>query len=135
MLGGKEGEVQQGTELNDISNSRDRSTGHAYLPQQAALAPLPTFQRTPPGANTRTASHTGVDSQGLPEIQNVGNLLHPTGRRRYHRYGIAGSCGPNDRPEETPPLPKEWTEEHDRAMCFMASFYGYGPTEAAIGCV
>ena len=32
---------------------------------------------------------------------------------------VAGSCGPPDRPAETPPLPKEWNRDHDLAICYM----------------
>jgi hypothetical protein len=122
MLGGKEGKDQQGTELNDMTNSRGRPTANAYLPQPGTLPPLPTFRRNTPGVNVRTARHARVDSSGLPVIQDVGNLLRPT-RRRQHT--IVGWCGPGDKPEEAPPLPREWDEEHDRAICFLASFPGH----------
>ncbi len=117
MLGGKDGNGEQATELGYMSNSRERSRSHNYLPQQITLPPLPTFQHNTPG---RSARHARVDSSGLPVIEDVGNLLHPT-RRRHHERTIVGWCGPKDKPEETPPLPSEWSEEHDRLMCLMAS--------------
>lgn len=108
------GEQQQGTELRDISNSRTRPTATNYLPGPGALPPLPTFQRPTPGPTLRTRT-SRLDNRGLPEIQDVGHLVYPARRR----VTVVGSCGPSDRPEETPPLPEQWNRDHDLAICYM----------------
>lgn len=67
-------------------------------------------------SNSRTRpSRQRVNSPGLPEILDVGRLLYPARRRTT----FVGSCGPGDRPEETPRLPEAWAREHDLTICNM----------------
>lgn len=115
---------QRGIELSDMTNnSSTRPTGgggggpsqstapanSGMLPQPQTQPPLPTFQRHVPIVPRQNGS-------GPPPVRNVGQLV-----RRYNleQVTVVGACAGEDKPELSPIMPKGWTKDHDRLICYM----------------
>lgn len=68
-------------------------------------------------------SHQASDA--LPPISDPGYLLTPKPRPGVARFARVGMAGSWDRALDTPELPKGWTGQHDRAICYL-DVRGYG---------
>ena len=130
VLNRKEGvNSSRGSDINpetpkqDITNQTSAKTSPAstsFLPELNSTPPMPTFQR----ANAEHAQHAlppkrfsqhRPESTILPPIADPGHLLAPKPRPS----GAAGMKADAYRPKDTAPLPKKWSKEHDRAICYM----------------
>lgn len=60
----------------------------------------------------------------LPPISDPGNLLNSKPQQPSPRFARAGMAGAFDRAVDTPELPKGWTNQHDRAICYL-DYRGY----------
>ncbi|KAH9844879.1 hypothetical protein Tdes44962_MAKER07058 [Teratosphaeria destructans] len=79
----------------------------SQLPELQSTPPMPTFQK--PAVDNRKRPVSTV--QPLPPIADPGRLL----------AGAGTMVGPAliHRMEDTPPLPRGWTSQHDRAICIL----------------
>ena len=61
-----------------------------------------------------TSTHPRLDSEAITPVANPGRLLS-----RLHRTVVVGQTRHGDGVEDTPPLPRGWSEQHDRAICML----------------
>ncbi|KAF2478755.1 hypothetical protein BDY17DRAFT_58658 [Neohortaea acidophila] len=103
---------------------RDR-TNDWHLAHIKSTAPLPSFQKLPPSPTPQhprfTANRPPVTFElpSLPDLPNIHPPPDPPQQKRIARTNRVGQTAYGDRPKDTPELPKGWSDQHDRAICYL----------------
>ena len=113
--------VEPGTPLQDLTNKKNSTTSSSFLPELNSTPPMPTFQKPSQQqqSNVIAPRIARPASGAFSPTADPGSPLVP--HRQRHRVKVVGYAAFEERLEQTPPLPKAWRPQHDRAVCIMDS--------------